>query len=185
MPALGNIGTASVSYTQPLGDRWVFTAGMAGNKYHFGREAWNSYGVFGRASFRLNEKLTLNAFGQHYWNQRVPGVAALPYMQDTRYGGTLGMKMSETVSLDVGAQRYYDPDTRQWKTVPIIAPTIQLMGQPISLDVGGLVYQLLDNIFGKRSVGSYDGYNRQPYGVGLRPAGFNPHSPVRIPDALR
>ena len=113
MPGLGNVGTASVSFTQPMGERLVVTAGLSGNKYHFGNAAWNSYGVFGNASYRLNDRLTLNAFGQYYRNPMLGSVAAMPYMQDTRYGGTLGIKMSETVSLDVGAQRYYDPYLRQ------------------------------------------------------------------------
>lgn len=184
MPALGNVGEATMSFTQPVGDRLVLTAGLAGSKYHFGRDVWNSYGVYGRASFQLSERLSLSAFGQYYTDRRPGQVAALPYMGDTRYGGTLGIKMSERVSLDVGAQRYYDPYTRQWRTVPIIAPTVNVMGQPISVDVGGLVSQILDVLMGRKQ--DYSGYGGMPDMTGLPlPAGFNPNSPVRIPDALR
>lgn len=187
MPGLGNVGTASVSFTQPMGERLVVTAGLSGNKYHFGNAAWNSYGVFGNASYRLNDRLTLNAFGQYYRNPMLGSVAAMPYMQDTRYGGTLGIKMSETVSLDVGAQRYYDPYLRQWKTVPIVAPTVTVMGQPLSLDVGGLLYQVLDYVFGGSKGGNGYGSHLPDFkqGQGPVPAGFNPNSPIRIPDALR
>jgi len=187
MPGLGNVGTASVSFTQPMGERLVVTAGLSGNKYHFGNAAWNSYGVFGNASYRLNDRLTLNAFGQYYRNPMLGSVAAMPYMQDTRYGGTLGIKMSETVSLDVGAQRYYDPYLRQWKTVPIVAPTVTVMGQPLSLDVGGLLYQVLDYVFGGSKGGNGYGSHLPDFkqGKGPVPAGFNPNSPIRIPDALR
>lgn len=187
MPGLGNVGTASVSFTQPMGEHLVVTAGLSGNKYHFGNAAWNSYGVFGNASYRLNDRLTLNAFGQYYRNPMLGSVAAMPYMQDTRYGGTLGIKMSETVSLDVGAQRYYDPYLRQWKTVPIVAPTVTVMGQPLSLDVGGLLYQVLDYMFGGSKGGNGYGSHLPDFkqGQGPVPAGFNPNSPIRIPDALR
>ncbi len=185
MPGLGNIGSANISFTQPIGERLVVTAGLSGNKYHFGREAWNDYGVYGRASFALNERLTLNAFGQYYRDQRFHGIAAMPYLQDTRYGGTLGIKMSETMSLDVGAQRYYDPYLRQWKTVPIVAPTINLMGQPISMDVGGLLYQVLDYVFGGSKSGNGYGSHLPDFNNGPKPAGFNPHSPVPIPDIFR
>lgn len=187
MPGLGNVGSANVSFTQPLGERLVVTAGLSGNKYHFGPQAWNSFGVYGNASYRLNDRLTLNAFGQYYRNPMIGSVAAMPYMQDTRYGGTLGIKMSERVSLDVGAQRYYDPYLRQWKTVPIIAPTVNVMGQPLSLDVGGLLYQILDNVFGRSKSGNGYGSHLPDFqqGQGPVPAGFNPNSPVRIPDALR
>ena len=185
MPGLGNVGNANVSITQPLGERLVVTAGLSGNKYHFGNAAWNSYGVYGNASYRLNDRLTLNAFGQYYRNPMIGSVAAMPYMQDTRYGGTLGIKMSERVSLDVGAQRYYDPYLRQWRTVPIIAPTVNVMGQPLSLDVGGLVYQILENVLGRSKVGNGYGSHLPDFQKGPMPAGFNPNSPIRIPDALR
>lgn len=186
MPALGNFGAASVAFTQPLGERMQFTAGLSGNKYHIGRDAWNAFGVFANASFKLNETFTINAFGQHYWNQQYPFPAAIAYQQGSLYGGTLGIKMSDTFGLDVGAQRYYDPYTRQWRTVPILAPTFQLMGQPISLDVGGLVYRLLDGLIGKKQRFFVDDpYKIQNINNVPAPAGFNPNSPVRIPDALR
>lgn len=185
MPGLGNVGSASISFTQPIGDRLVITGGLSGNKYHFGREIWNDYGIFGRASFALNERLKLNAFGQYYRNQQFYSVAAMPYLQDTRYGGALSIKMSDKVSVDVGAQRYYDPYLGQWKTAPIVAPTIQLMGQPISMDVGGLLYQVLEYMFGGSKSGNGYGSHLPDFRNGPKPAGFNPHSPVPIPDALR
>ena len=46
MPGLGNVGSANVSFTQPIGERLVVTAGLSGNKYHFGRDAWNDYGIY-------------------------------------------------------------------------------------------------------------------------------------------
>ena len=41
-PAMGTIGSATLAITQPIGDRFTITAGITGNKYHFGREAWNA-----------------------------------------------------------------------------------------------------------------------------------------------
>ncbi len=186
MPALGNFAEASVAYTRPIGEHVLITGGVSGNKYHIGRDAWNSYGVFGQATWRLSDRISLNAFGQHYWNQMATTPAALPYQQGSLYGATMGFKMSETVSLDVGAQRYYDPYTRQWKTLPIVAPTVNIMGAPIRLDVGGLLYQILDNLLGSKRYDS-GGSGVAPSGTfnGPLPAGFNPNSPVRIPDALR
>lgn len=187
-PALGNVGSASVAITQFLGDNVTVTAGVGGNKYHFGRDVWNSYGVWGQASWRLSDVFTLNAFGQYCANQQFHSVAAMPFLQDTRYGGTLGIKMSDHFSLDVGAQRYYDVYTGKWRTVPVVAPTLNVMGQPISIDAGGLLYQLFESILGKGRNGytDYGDYRPtdHPYNVPM-PAGFNPNSPVRIPDALR
>ena len=189
-PALGNIARASLSLTQPVGENLTLTMGISGNKYHIGRDAWNDYGVFGNARFRLNDRLALKAFGQYYTNPVASSVGAISFTTASSYGGSLDIKMSDKFSLDVGAQRYYDPYTRTWHTVPILAPTVNLWGQPVSVDMGGLLHQLLDAIFDFKNNGR--GYNYKyndsaPWANGKvpKPAGFNPNSPVRIPKALR
>lgn len=188
-PGMGDMASASVAYTMPVGDRLQVTAGVTGNKYHFDRATWNDYGVFGNASFRLNDRLTLNAFGQYYVNQQFHSVAAMPFLGSSSYGGTLGWRASDNFTLDVGARRLYDPYTGRWRTMPVVQPTINLMGAPISFDAGPLLYQVLDHIFGGskdkrdwgdpkyRPVGVPDVMRNQP--------GFNPNSPVPIPDAFR
>lgn len=187
-PGLGNTTTASVAITVPI-DRLTVTAGLTGSKYHFDREAWNDYGVYGNASFRLNDRLTLNAFGQYYINQQYHSIAAMPLLGSSSYGGTLGWKASDKFSLDVGARRLYDPYTGRWRTLPVVQPTFNLLGAPISFDAGPLIYQLLDGLFNS-------GKNRRDWGdPRFRPVtvpsavmsqpGFNPNSPVPIPDAFR
>lgn len=188
-PGMGNTATASVALTVPLGERLQVTAGLTGSKYHFDRVAWNDYGVFGSANFRLSDRLSLNAFGQYYVNQRYHSVAAMPFVGSTSYGGTLGWKASDSFSLDVGARRLYDPYTGQWRTLPVIQPTFKLLGAPISIDAGPLIYQVLDYVLGGgkknrdwgdprwRPVVAPDALRAQP--------GFNPNSPVPIPDAFR
>lgn len=188
-PGLGNTASASVAFTMPMGERFQVTAGLMGSKYHFDRNAWNDYGIFGNASFRLNDRLSLNAFGQYYINQQFHSVAAMPFLGSTSYGGTLGWKASDNFSLDVGARRIYDPYTGKWRTLPVVQPTFNLFGAPISFDAGPLLYQVLDYIFGSgknsrnwgdpryRPVNIPDAVMKQP--------GFNPNSPVPIPDAFR
>ncbi len=151
LPGLGTTGAASLSVTQSIDERLSLTAGLSGVKYHFNRTAWNDFGIFGRASYKLNDRLSLNAFGQYYINQRYNSIAAMGYLQSSGYGGTLGIKMNDNVRLDVGVQRYYDPYTRTWRTMPILAPTIKLFNQPISFDLGGLVYQILEGLLKKHS----------------------------------
>lgn len=187
-PGMGNTTSASVAFTMPI-DRLTVTAGVTGSKYHFDRAAWNDYGVFGHASFRLNERLSLNAFGQYYINQQYHSVAATPFLGSSSYGGTLGWRASDHFSLDVGARRLYDPYTGRWRTLPVVQPTVNILGAPISFDAGPLIYQLLDGLFGS-------GKNRKDWGdPRYRPVtvpnaimsqpGFNPNSPVPIPDAFR
>ena len=188
-PGMGNMANASVAFTMPMGERMQVTAGLTGSKYHFDRAAWNDYGVFGNASFRLNDRLSLNAFGQYYVNQRYHSLAAMPFLGSSSYGGTLGWKASDNFSLDVGARRIYDPYTGRWRTLPVVQPTFSLFGAPISIDAGPWIYQALDYIFGGgkknrdwgdpkyRPVTVPDAVRNQP--------GFNPNSPVPIPDAFR
>lgn len=186
---LGDMASASVALTMPMGERLQFTAGVTGSKYHIDRDAWNDYGVFGNASFRLTDRLSLNAFGQYYVNQQFHSVAAMPFLGSSSYGGTLGWRASDNFSLDVGARRIYDPYTGTWRTLPVVQPTINLLGAPISFDAGPLIYQVLDYMFGSgkksrdwgdpryRPVTVPDAIRNQP--------GFNPNSPVPIPDAFR
>ena len=185
MPGLVNAASASLSWTQPVNERLTLTAGLSGEKYHAGRAVWNQFGVWGNARYQLNDRLSLNAFGQYYHQQPFHDVAMMAYQQGSRYGGSLGIKMSDKVSLDVGAQRYYDPYTHTWKTVPILAPTFMVMGQPISFDAGGFVGQLLEHLFGNDKRYNYSGYDGSAGLTMPTSPGFNPNSPVRIPDALR
>lgn len=186
---LGEMANASVAFTMPMGDRFQLTAGVAGSKYHFDRAAWNDYGVFGNASFRLNDRLSLNAFGQYYVNQQFHSVAAMPFMGSSSYGGTLGWRASDNFALDVGARRIYDPYTGRWRTLPVVQPTFNLFGAPISFDAGPLIYQVLEYMFGggKKSRDWGDPKYRPvtvPSAVSSQP-GFNPNSPVPIPDVFR
>ena len=188
-PGMGNTASASVAYTMPMGDRFQVTAGVTGSKYHFDRAAWNDYGVFGNASFRLNDRLSLNAFGQYYVNQQFHSVASMPFVGSSSYGGTLGWRASDNFSLDVGARRIFDPYTGQWRTLPVVQPTINLFGAPISFDAGPFIYQILDYMFGSgKNQQKWDDPKYRPVtipnAVSSQP-GFNPNSPVSIPDPFR
>ena len=188
-PGMGDMASASVAMTMPMGERLQVTAGITGSKYHFDHNAWNDYGVFGNASFRINDRLSLNAFGQYYVNQRFHSVAAMPFLGSSSYGGTLGWKASDNFSLDVGARRIYDPYTGRWRTLPVVQPTFNLLGAPISFDAGPWIYQLLDGLLnsGKKSQDWGDPRYRPvsvPNAVTSQP-GFNPNSPIPIPDPFR
>ena len=191
-PGMGDMASAHVALTIPVGDRLTVTTGLTGSKYHFDRNAWNDYGVFGNASFRLNDRLSLNAFGQYYINQQFHSVAAMPLLGSSSYGGTLGWKASDNFSLDVGARRIYDPYTGRWRTLPVVQPTINLLGAPISFDAGPLLYQLVDGLFGRGKKGrDWNDWGDPRYRPVTAPnavtsqPGFNPNSPVPIPDAFR
>lgn len=187
-PGMGDMASASVAFTMPMSDRFQVTAGLTGSKYHFDRNAWNDYGVFGNASFKLNNRLSLNAFGQYYINQQYHSVAAMPFLAGSSYGGTLGWRASDNFSLDVGARCIYDPYTGTWRTLPVVQPTFNLLGAPISVDAGPFLLQLLDNILGGNNNRDWGDAKYRPVTVpdAIRnQPGFNPNSPVPIPDVFR
>ena len=187
-PGMGNMANASVALTMPMGDRLAITAGVSGSKYHFDNRVWNDYGVFGNASLRLTDRLSLNAFGQYYVNQRFHSVASMSLLASSSYGGTLGWKASEKFSLDVGARRIYDPYTGRWRTLPVVQPTFNLFGAPISFDAGPLIYQLLDGLLhGGKKKQDWGDPRYRPVGApnASGQSGFNPNSPVPVPDVFR
>ncbi|MDD2961622.1 MAG: hypothetical protein PHR45_06050 [Muribaculaceae bacterium] len=153
MPALGNIGRASIAISQQLGNLTV-TGGISGEKYHIGRDLHNNYAVFGNASYRFNERFTLNVFGSYYAKNNFYSFAAMPYVGYSNYGASLGYSINDKFGVELGAQRYFDPYSRSWKTVPIIAPSFNIGGQKIGFDIGGLVYQILDGLLNNYSESS-------------------------------
>lgn len=156
LPALGTMGSAAISYVQPIGDRFTFSMGATAMKYHVARDAWNDYGLNAKVSYKLNDKFSLNAFGQYYFYPRFAGAAAMGYMQTSNVGGTLGIQLSDNVKVDVGAQSYYDVYNHCWRTIPIVAPTFKIFGSPVSFDVGGLLYEIVSAIIdSSRNRGGY------------------------------
>ncbi|MDY4901096.1 MAG: hypothetical protein SO194_09905, partial [Sodaliphilus sp.] len=90
-------------------------------------------------------------------------------MQNAVYGGTLGYKFSDSFSLAVGAQRYYDAYTHTWRTVPIVAPTFKIFGAPLTVDVGGLIYNIVEALI-YNSRDSHSGYAMPSGGPSVNPA---------------
>lgn len=178
-PAMGNMASAGIYITQPIGDNMTITAGLNGTKYHFDRSAWNDYGIWGSASYRLNETLTLKAFGEYYINPTYHSMASMAMIPSSSYGAALGIKVSDKFSVDVGAQRYYDVLSGKWRTVPIVAPTLKVWGQPISIDFGGLIYDILksliDDYHAKKQTIPMGPMQPRP----MQPGPMQPNGPMR------
>lgn len=168
-PALGNIGTGSLGLQATPIDRLTLGVGANVVKYHMGRSAWNDFGLYVNGSYQLTDALSVNAFGQYYFDQRYHSVGGMGLMQNAVYGGTLGYKFSDSFSLAVGAQRYYDAYTHTWRTVPIVAPTFKIFGAPLTVDVGGLIYNIVEALI-YNSRDSHSGYAMPSRGPSVNPA---------------
>ena len=55
--------------------------------------------------------------------------------------------------MEVGVQRYYDAYRGRWETVPVVIPYYNFDKFKLSLDVGGILYEILRNtVFDNRGV---------------------------------
>ena len=148
MPGLMSRHNASVGVVQDVG-RFTFTGGVSADRYLLWRGTRTAYSVSGSVNYRFNDNVSATVFGRYSTNNSFYSMAAMPYMGTSGYGGYVTF-MGETVGMDLGVERYYDPYARQWVTSPIITPKIKF-GDKFTLDlpVGWLVKEALDNAFNK------------------------------------
>ena len=145
-PGMGNIATGSISLFQDF-ERFSIAGSITGAKYHLDNRLYNNYGISGQLSYRLNDRLTLNAFGSYQQNGGLyHSMATMPYLSRSSYGATMGVQVSDNFSMEMGAQRYYDPYSHKWMTVPILIPQLNINGSKFGVDVGGLLFQILHSL---------------------------------------
>lgn len=103
------------------------------------------FGVGGQISYTVTENIGIVAYGQFY--DKVPYVtmAAYPFVGTSRYGGYVRLT-SDVVGVNLGAERYFDPLSRQWEFLPIVTPTIRIGDATIGIPLGGLVRALSNEI---------------------------------------
>lgn len=111
----------------------------------------NQFGVSGQLEYRLSPHWSVGAWGAYYGNNPYFSMAAFPFVETSSYGGWV--KYSDgRFGLKLGAQRYYDPFQRQWKTDPIVTPSFKIGRKFVmELPVGPLVRESLETLFKKNS----------------------------------
>ena len=144
-PGMGNIAYGSFSLTQDFG-RFNFTGSITGSKFHLDNNLYNDFNFSGRLSYRLTDRLSFNVFGNYSTGNIYHSMAAMPFLTSTGYGGSVSIVVSDKFNLEVGANRYYDPFSKKWITRPVLVPTIDINGTKIGVDVGGLIYDIIQSI---------------------------------------
>lgn len=150
MPGLLSRQKASLQAVHTVGNL-MLTAGVTADRYLLTRGLQTVYGVSASATYSFNEHLSLTVFGRFYNSSPFVSMAAMPYMGSSAYGGYVSY-MGETLGIDLGVERVYDPYLRRWTTVPIVTPAINFgRGVVVRLPVGWLVKDVLDRtVFGKQ-----------------------------------
>ncbi len=121
---LGGMTILSGSYSTKIGNFGVVTGGIYASKYNIYNNFVNNMGVNGNMKFILNDRISINAFGQYPINENKTGM--FPYLftmyPNTYYGGSLEFKVTDKWGLNVGAEREFDVFTRKWVTNTFIVP---------------------------------------------------------------
>lgn len=149
MPGLMGVESGGLQASQTI-SRVTIAVNAQANKYGFFNGFARQFGVGGSVSWQVNERISLHAFGSYYNTPRMfipPAVAG--FMATSSYGGFASYS-GDGWGFDLGAQNVYNPSLRHWEMVPIVRPYIVIGNTPIGVDVGPIIYQLLDNAIGHR-----------------------------------
>jgi hypothetical protein len=145
MPGVGAIRNANLGYTQEFGKLSV-SAGVTGTKYSLmGNVVGNSYGLLANINYRLNDRISFNAFGSKTFGGTFYSAAAMPYLPSTNYtyGAFMNYRFNDYLSTDVGVERYYDVYSRRWMTSPLVVTHLNVLGMDIPFNLGELFRSMI------------------------------------------
>ena len=135
IPGIGRINRASFMYFTPLGEHFDLQVGLNAATYKINRVG-NTFGVSGMLTYHPNDVLSFSMFGSYA--DRTPFS-----ITDQRYGGTMGYRVNDKFRLEMGVQRVYNPMKGKWETIPIFIPSYKIGSVELGLDVGALIYEIL------------------------------------------
>ncbi len=139
VPGMGGSGFANISYLFLPTDRLQLSIGATVEKYDFLNFSSADLGISGALHYRINDKISFNAFGTYFFNNPYNNMSTQAYIRSSYYGASMSFEVHEHFGFDLGAQRYFNARNGQWETVPIITPYIILNNkQRIGIDLGGL-----------------------------------------------
>lgn len=145
MPGLLDHESGAMTLYQDLG-RWSFSASALADKYRMMGMGFleTRYGVGGTVGYRLNDAISLHAFGYYYPNSLMISPAVNPYLGTTNFGGFADIQLHKNFGVDTGVRRYLNPMTGQWVTDPIVSPYIKFNnGQKFGFDFGHILKNLI------------------------------------------
>ena len=145
MPGLLDHESGAMTLYQDLG-RWSFSASALADKYRMMGMGFleTRYGVGGTVGYRLNDAISLHAFGYYYPNSLMISPAVNPYLGTTNFGGFADIQLPKNFGVDTGVRRYLNPMTGQWVTDPIVSPYIKFInGQKFGFDFGHMLKNLI------------------------------------------
>lgn len=142
MIGLMTLNSASFTATQVAG-RWTFTATATANQYQLHRGTLHQLSLGATATYQFNDNLSATVFGNYATRTAFAGLAVMPYMSSSSYGGFFTLK-NERLGIDLGVEQVFNPYTGRWETVPIVTPKVKITrGFTLELPVGYLIKEAI------------------------------------------
>lgn len=143
LPGLMGIERGRFSVSQRFG-KLTLSGSVSAEKYGSFRRLDTSFGIHGSLTYHINDNISLTAFGSRYSASVFHSPAAMPYINQSAFGGYTSIMFNDIIGIDLGVQRTVNPWTRQYENVPIAR--LNIMG--IGIDAGYLLKELVfDKIF--------------------------------------
>lgn len=148
MPGLMGIEEGGLQVVQNV-DNVTFGVGATVSKYAYFGGMSRKVGFHGSVQWRINDVLSVRAFGSYYGKNAFVSPAVAGYMGADSYGAALRVDASEKWGMDLGVRRVYNVMSGRWETVPIARPFFKINGkEAIGVDVGGILHSLLRSKIG-------------------------------------
>lgn len=138
VPGIGRFNNASLGYQHAFNQRVTLQLGVDAMKINMIHSTGQAFSTSGALRYQASDRVAFKVFGSY--------AIGNTYGMDThRYGATMSLDMSERFGMEVGVQRYYDAYRGRWETVPVVIPYYNFDKFKLSLDVGGILYEILRN----------------------------------------
>lgn len=147
LPGFGRMNQVALGYQYAVTDYLEVQARVSAIKYSFPMSVGASFGADARLIYHPADRFRLTAFGTFTPADRYG-------FHRNSYGLTMGYDFTERFGVEIGAQRYYDPQ-RGWQTAPVVTPYYKFNKITLGVDAGGILYEVLRNVVsGNRKGGS-------------------------------
>lgn len=136
---LGAVSNATFVFHHRFNDSFFMNASLNINKLRLHYFSNQSFEASALLSYRLNNNITLNAFGSYY-------IGSFPSFVSYSYGGYIDFNITNRFGTQLGVQRYYDPSKSSWNTVPIVVPYYKFNKVTVGMDFGGIMQKVVQDL---------------------------------------
>ena len=141
IPGIGRVNQVSIFYQRQLNAFFDINAGINAVKFNLPYSIGQSFGMFGSLTYHPNEVFRIKIFGAYSPNSRYN-------FNNIYYGTTIGYDFTDRFGMEVGIQRYYDIQ-KGWQITQIVTPYYKFNKFSIGIDMGGMIYNMIQNTIDK------------------------------------